>query len=405
MNKILTVSFIALSFLPFTILSAQNSFQKPIVLKKGLNEMQIEPATSVYVKSDIDFHSNWLGIINNADTLYFQEDEHSLQTGNITSALIVFNAVVNNISIFSAIDSAQIILGGINIPAINITKSSELKSGCEEPSSISQEEWRSGMPAPEYERIFTETNNIIIHHSASVFTVKDDYTDVVRNIYYFHAVDTNGRNWSDIGYNYVVAPNGDIYEARDPADYPQDEVQGAHFCGNNTGTLGICVLGNYESQEATTESMEALTQLLAWKCEKDFLDPLGTYSHILNSNLPVIAGHRNGCATLCPGGNLYNELEVIRLNTAFKMEDCSRQFSSTNEVSGNLDIQWVGDNLKLQNNSFRPEHASICSLLGTVLFESEVEANSSVIVSLNIHQSYSLIHVQFGNSSKSILVR
>lgn len=189
---------------------------------------------------------------------------------------------------------------------------------------IEQEIWREGLPEPDYERIVHKVKNVIIHHSATSNDLTD-YTNVIRNIYLYH---TESNGWSDIGYNYVIAQDGSIFKGRDPGVYEQDNVMGAHFCSSNSGTMGICLLGDYMEINPTTESINALVNLLAWKAAKDTLNPQDINAHILNPELKVIAGHRDGCSTLCPGDSLYGKLNGIRHETADEMEDCGFFYSS-----------------------------------------------------------------------------
>jgi len=191
---------------------------------------------------------------------------------------------------------------------------------------IDQQVWREGLPEPDYERIVHKVGNIIIHHSAT-YNDLTDYTNVIRNIYISH---TQVNNWSDIGYNYVIAQDGTIYKGRDPGIYEQDNVMGAHFCSSNSGTMGICILGNYMDICPTQESLNSLIDLLTWKTAKESLNPFGTSSHPLNSDLHVIAGHRDGCSTLCPGDSLYEKLSYIRQRTSGKLKSCGYDYFSAN---------------------------------------------------------------------------
>jgi hypothetical protein len=197
---------------------------------------------------------------------------------------------------------------------------------------IDQETWREDLPEPDYERIVHKVKNIIIHHSATSNDLTD-YTNVIRNIYLYH---TEGNGWSDIGYNYVIAQDGSIFKARDPGIYEQDNVMGAHFCSSNSGTMGICLLGDYMNIYPTKESVNALVNLLAWKAAKDTLNPYDINTHILNPELKVIAGHRDGCSTLCPGDSLYEKLNSVRHETADEMEDCGFFYSSV--ISSNKSL-------------------------------------------------------------------
>ncbi|MGB3465187.1 MAG: N-acetylmuramoyl-L-alanine amidase [Cyclobacteriaceae bacterium] len=246
-------------------------------------------------------------------------DEHG--DGDISeSALLIFEKPVLQVEIISGKELTTL----HNVTAIHSPQISEVSARtqdateCEQPELIMQSSWRSGLPAPTGSRSSAATGNIIVHHAASSNDLTD-YTNVVRNIYLFH---TQDRGWSDIGYNYLIAQNGDIYAGRDPQTRKQDEVIGAHFCGRNSGTMGICLLGNLSLVPPTTEAISSLEDLLTWKVFTDEMDPLGTNSHPLDSDLPVIAGHRDGCATQCPGNLAYPLLPGIRSDVDVRVEEC-----------------------------------------------------------------------------------
>ena len=82
---------------------------------------------------------------------------------------------------------------------------------CAKPSAITPETWRAGLDDPTPGRNEVLVKHCIIHHAASNNS-HTDFTYVVRNIYLLHT-QTNG--WDDIGYNYLIAPNGDVYIGRD----------------------------------------------------------------------------------------------------------------------------------------------------------------------------------------------
>lgn len=203
---------------------------------------------------------------------------------------------------------------------------------CDPPPVISQEIWRKGLPEPDYNRIPNEVEHQIIHHSASQNELSD-YTNLMRNIYLYH---TEVNDWSDIGYNYLIAPDGSVFAGRDPGEnLSQDEVLGAHFCGSNSSTMGICMLGTFDTVAPTTDALQALEQLVVWKSAKEILDPLAQLPHPLNQNLGAIAGHRDGCATLCPGGAMYALLPDLRQRTLEQLHSCAiyPNVSESNELS------------------------------------------------------------------------
>ncbi|VXD17451.1 N-acetylmuramoyl-L-alanine amidase [Marinoscillum sp. 108] len=215
-------------------------------------------------------------------------------------------------------DWSVFLINSGNAPA---TSSRKLRADQEEcdfnVDPILQEEWRNGLDAPSYSRSFTDVEHVIIHHAAGSNT-NTNYTQVVRDIYIYH---TEVNGWSDIGYNYLIAQNGALYAGRDPAGGEQDNVLGAHFCGSNSQTMGICLLGNYEAALPTDATWATLQQLAAFKLQKENLDALGSSAHPLGQ-VGNIAGHRDGCSTLCPGGNVYDQLSALRSEVDGLLSSC-----------------------------------------------------------------------------------
>ncbi|MBK7408702.1 MAG: N-acetylmuramoyl-L-alanine amidase [Saprospirales bacterium] len=167
----------------------------------------------------------------------------------------------------------------------------------------------------------TVVTHLIVHHSAGSNS-SSDWSAVVRSIWDYH-VNVNG--WDDIGYNWLIDPNGVLYEGRG------NDLQGAHFCGTNAGTMGICMLGTFTSVVPSNQSVGKLEKLLAWKCCDRNIDP-EDFSFHPNSGLNLfnISGHRDGiCSTECPGDSLYARLPLIRTDVKDSIDACLP--SSTNE--------------------------------------------------------------------------
>ncbi|NBC05438.1 MAG: hypothetical protein GVY20_17265, partial [Bacteroidetes bacterium] len=161
----------------------------------------------------------------------------------------------------------------------------------------------------------TNVTHQIVHHTAGKNS-SSDWPAVVRSIWEYH-VNTNG--WSDIGYNWLIDPNGVIYQGRGWFN-GNDEVLGAHFCGTNSNTMGIALMGNFEEVKPTLDSQNSLIELLSWKSDEKNIDPIGKDFHPSSGfNLFTISGHRDGCSTLCPGENLYMNLPQIRINVQEKI--------------------------------------------------------------------------------------
>ncbi|MEL6658436.1 MAG: N-acetylmuramoyl-L-alanine amidase [Bacteroidota bacterium] len=182
--------------------------------------------------------------------------------------------------------------------------SSSLACPCPQPTIQSRAEWCPTGDCPvQASPASTVVTHLIVHHSAGTNSA-NDWAAIVRAIWDLHV---NGNGWDDIGYNYLVDPDGVLYEGRG------NDIRGAHFCGTNTGTMGVCVLGNFTSIEPTSEAINSLERLLGWKaCDID-ADPLGTSFHASSGrNLMHISGHRDGCATACPGDSFYPLFSMVR---------------------------------------------------------------------------------------------
>lgn len=49
----------------------------------------------------------------------------------------------------------------------------------------------------------------------------------------------NQKGWNDIGYNFVVGEDGNVYEGRGWGTH------GAHSTSYNSKSIGICIIGNF----------------------------------------------------------------------------------------------------------------------------------------------------------------
>lgn len=285
--------------------------------------------TAIALKSKESLNFSEFAIVSEDDTIYFNNEIHAPEGSDFFySTLIHFDDLRTAINLLhpEGIEGVYLVLingSGGNKKEKNKEPDYEARNNCELPNLVEQSEWRSGLPAPNYERSFTTVENMIVHHSAYSNNITD-YVQAVRDIYILH---TQVNNWSDIGYNYLVAPDGTLFAGRDPGDGPQDQVMGAHFCRSNGTTMGVCLLGNFEMQDATEEAYTTLKDLLAWKGFKDNLNADAQNPHPLNPNLGVIAGHRDNnlesCITACPGQFVYNRLPQIRDEVAAQITQCS----------------------------------------------------------------------------------
>lgn len=154
---------------------------------------------------------------------------------------------------------------------------------------------------PEYRKV----EHVVIHHTATPNGV--DAPTQVRSIYYYHAVE---RGWGDIGYNFLVDANGNIYEGR----VGGPNVVGGHAYKYAYGSSGIGTIGTYSVVDASQAAQAALVALSAWVGRN--LQPKGKATWYEVANCPTICGHRDVSQSDCPGDQLWADLPGIRNGVA-----------------------------------------------------------------------------------------
>jgi hypothetical protein len=165
---------------------------------------------------------------------------------------------------------------------------------------------------------FAPITRLAIHHTAG--SEGADPAATVRAIYALH---TRANGWNDIGYNFLVDSRGRVYEGRYSREYSSTElvtgedlqgrgVIGAHISSNNTGTVGVALLGNFTDVAPTKAAVDAAQSVFAWKADRHDIDPLGTTMWTAGAKSTLI-GHRDTDATACPGNRLWDQLPAIRL--------------------------------------------------------------------------------------------
>jgi len=131
----------------------------------------------------------------------------------------------------------------------------------------------------------------VIHHGASATCFdKASCINMVKSFQNLH-MDTNG--WSDIGYNFIVGEDGNVYEGRGWSTI------GAHCPAYNSDSIGISVIGNFETKLPNTLALNAVKNLI--QCGVDLRKLKTAYT---------LKGHREGCSTACPGLTFYNHIRT-----------------------------------------------------------------------------------------------
>jgi hypothetical protein len=174
----------------------------------------------------------------------------------------------------------------------------------------------------------SRVTKIIVHHTGTPNDVTD-YAGLCRGIL---ANETSGV-YIDIAYNWLIDPAGRIYEGRWAQNYPTGaahtgelngaNVRGAHAINNNSNTIGIALMGTYDTVHPSPAMVDALVTLLTWKCARWGIDPLGFGAFLATNgvveNIYNICGHRDTSATDCPGQIVEPMLPAIRAQVASRI--------------------------------------------------------------------------------------
>ncbi|XP_057699646.1 N-acetylmuramoyl-L-alanine amidase [Corythoichthys intestinalis] len=101
------------------------------------------------------------------------------------------------------------------------------------------------------------------------------------------------RNWSDIGYSFVVGSDGYVYEGRGW------NLLGTHTRGHNSRGFGVSIIGNYTSALPSRHAMDLLRHRLT-RCAVDGGRLVANYT---------VHGHRQMVNyTSCPGDAFFSEI-------------------------------------------------------------------------------------------------
>jgi hypothetical protein len=103
-----------------------------------------------------------------------------------------------------------------------------------------------------------------------------------------------GPTWVDIGYHYVIDPDGRVWEGR-PAS-----IEGAHVSATNEHNLGIMLMGNFQEHRPTQAQLTTLDNFVAFQMRQH--------------RVPIsrVFTHRELKPTECPGRFLQPYCEQTR---------------------------------------------------------------------------------------------
>jgi hypothetical protein len=147
---------------------------------------------------------------------------------------------------------------------------------------VTREEWGSNpKPIPEDRRHVPAV--ITLHHAGVLWKVEDD---PMKKIVALQSWGQRDKNWPDVPYHFLIAPDGRVFEGRDWNFQPESNTQ-----YELKGVLNIQLWGDLDKQRVSPEQLRAVVDLCAWASRRFGIDP-GT-----------IRGHNDAAPgqTTCPG--------------------------------------------------------------------------------------------------------
>jgi len=175
----------------------------------------------------------------------------------------------------------------------------------ERPAIVPRAEW--GALAPNYDAenengFFSDDNpegwrvyepdirdiykTLVIHHSVI------DEDDDIATLLEIQTLHRGDRQWADVAYHFFIGKEGTVYEGRDI------NARGTHVAGYNTGSIGVCLLGDFMTDLPTDDQLTTVKALGLWLA--------------VRLQLTHIAGHRDfNDFTVCPGDFLVTRFGEI----------------------------------------------------------------------------------------------
>lgn len=196
-------------------------------------------------------------------------------------------------------------------------------------------------------------DKIIIHHSATKDGLVLRDWDAIRD---YHI---NTNKWLDIGYHYGIESVQNQYQIMIGRPLT---MEGAHCLGQNTSSIGICVVGDFTKEPPPEAQYQTLTYLILEKIYPVF------------GELPVYR-HDDFYATGCPGKL---DIEHVRKMLSTKLEVPKTWKDYIKEVSSSYE-DW-------------------CVAIETAVNAAEAQGN---LGSLEIFEYLPLLIEKIGNNAKN----
>lgn len=167
---------------------------------------------------------------------------------------------------------------------------------------VPRSQWtRAGVARPYDINPMNGIRRVTIHHDGMPPTTLNNSSRVAARIEQIRQSHVVGRGWADIGYHYIIDPQGRVWEGR------AIRYQGAHVKDQNENNLGVMVLGNFDVQTPTASALASLDRFVITQMQR------------YNISLSQVRTHQERDQTACPGRMLQSYMVRTRSGSGTMM--------------------------------------------------------------------------------------
>lgn len=161
---------------------------------------------------------------------------------------------------------------------------------------IGRSAWTREQPKWNLSKRMNGVQRITVHHDALEIDGRGQSWAINRLNKIRRSHLQRGSTWVDIGYHYIIDPDGRVWEGR-PIN-----IEGAHVASTNDHNVGVMCMGNFERDRPTQAQLYSLDMMLA-ELMRRYRVPVSR-----------VATHQELKPTECPGNNLQSYMRQTRSN-------------------------------------------------------------------------------------------
>ncbi|KAG9509564.1 Peptidoglycan-recognition protein SB1 [Fragariocoptes setiger] len=166
-------------------------------------------------------------------------------------------------------------------------------SACDRIRFVTRQAWGAVEPTAAVYQARQAASRVFVHQAWDGQTCNDVDSCIVR-VRSIQAYNQQQKGWPDIGYNFLIAGNGGVFEGLGWMK------QGFHTLNYNDESLGVAFIGTFHDSAPNARMEQAFRDLIECSVARGYL--------VANH---AIHGHRDARCTICPGDALYARLRTF----------------------------------------------------------------------------------------------